>query len=85
MHMMQNMEPAAFSTSGTATSRYEALVASDAIELDPTQEDLVKRLDVIALRLGRRHHRSSRFDLANRVGLRGSAGEAVQQSNRSPK
>jgi cell division protein ZapE len=78
MHITRIIEPAMLPASGTVTSRYEALVASGAIERDPAQENLVGRLDVLALRLGSRHHLRLRFDLGGRVGLRGRAGETVR-------
>jgi len=66
------------STSGIVTAPLRGARRERNDERDPAQEDLVKKLNVLAYQLGERHNWSSRFDLGSLVGLHGSAGEELR-------
>jgi len=64
------------------TQRYEALVAAGTIEGDPSQIDLVRRLDGLAAELGKRQNGNGLFGFARLLGFGNGNGSADAEKGR---
>ena len=64
------------------TQRYEALVAAGTIEGDPSQIDLVRRLDALATELGKRQDGNGLFGFARLLGFGNGNGSADAEKRR---
>jgi cell division protein ZapE len=66
----------------SVTQRYDALVVAGTIERDPSQADLVARLDTLASELANRHNRNGLFGFARLLGLGNGNGPSDPEKRR---